>query len=98
MATRSDAGLWPECANSGRSSMTWWTLPELPHGQSHGLRIGLARGLGDDALVVQRHIGTAPETKPHSRSDPKRIRHVVLVDPIDARLSAEIVISIRREP
>ena len=71
-------------------------LPELPHGQSYGLRIGLARGFGDDALVVQRHIGAAPETMPHSRSDPKRIRHVVLVDPIDARLSTEIVISVRR--
>src|ERR1700733_6009991 len=73
-------------------------LPELPHGQSYGLRIGLARGLGDDALVVQPHIGTAPETKPHSRADPKRIRHVVLIDPIDARLSAEIKISAPRKP
>ena len=35
-------------------------LPELPHGQSHGLRIGLARRFGDDALVVQPHIGAAP--------------------------------------
>ena len=38
----------------------------------------IARGLGGDALVVPPHIGNAPETMPHSRSDPKRIRHVVL--------------------
>src|ERR1700722_2391082 len=73
-------------------------LPELPHSQSHGLRIGLARRFGDDALVVHSHIGAAPQAQSDSRPDPKRVRHVVLIDPVDALFSAEIVIGARRKP
>ena len=35
-------------------------LPELPHGKSDGLRIGLARWFSDHAFVVQSEIGAAP--------------------------------------
>jgi hypothetical protein len=49
-----------ESALRGRPERPKTLLPELPHRQSHGLRIGLARGLGDDALVVQAEIGAPP--------------------------------------
>ena len=62
------------------------------------MRIRLARGLGDDALVVESEIGAAPQTQPHAGPDPKRARRVVLWRSIDARLTADIVVSVGREP
>lgn len=62
------------------------------------MRIRLACGLGDDALVVESQIAAAPQTQSHAGSEAQRARGVVLGRSIDARLAAGIVISVGRQP
>ena len=62
------------------------------------MRIRIAGRLGDNALVVESEISAAPKTQPHAGPDPERARRVVLWRSIDARLTADIVISVGREP
>ena len=62
------------------------------------MRLRLAGGLGDDALVIEPEVGAAPQTRPHAGPDPQRTRGVILRRSIDARLAADIVVSVGREP
>jgi hypothetical protein len=51
---------WAPRAMHGKLRGNSTVLPELPHGKSDGLRIGLACWFGDHAFVVQREISAAP--------------------------------------
>ena len=72
--------------------------PELSHGQAYRLQFRLSSWLGDHEFVIETEFSTAPKAKSRSGTNPERVRHIALFGSIDARFTADIIISIGRQP
>src|SRR5580704_11700035 len=72
--------------------------PDLSNGHEYSLRVRLAGGSGDHSVVVEDKVAATPDCKAHAQPEPQRVGGVVLADPIDAGLAADVVESVRRDP
>ena len=69
-------------------------LPNLSNSHPDCLRVGLADGFGDHALIIEGKIAAAPQAYTQARSEPERVGGVGLPDAIHASLAADVVIGI----
>jgi hypothetical protein len=58
----------------------------------------LAHRFGDHPFVVEGDVAAGPDSNAHAQPEPKRVGGVVLADPIDAGLAADVVIGVSRDP